>query len=290
MPTSRPASGVHAGAQELHDVAYADGSRAQVLDLYLPARTGTAVPLVVYVHGGAFSGGDKSDHLPPVGALRDHGYAVANLDYRLSGEAPFPAAVQDVKAAVRWLRAAAPRYGVDPGRFGAWGDSAGGYLVTMLGVTGDQRTLFDDAALGHAAVSSAVQAVVDWYGPSDFLAMDAQARAAGCTDPQVHDAADSPESSWLGAPIRSVPALVRSANPITWTATARRLPPFLVAHGSADCTVPAAQSTLLVAALRARHAPVTHTVLPGAVHGDPAFARDQIVPALAFLDRALSRT
>jgi acetyl esterase/lipase len=288
--TRSPARGVHAPADDLTDLAYATGSAAQALDLYLPRRTGTAVPLVVYVHGGAFLGGDKADHFPQIGALRTAGYAVASVNYRLSGEAPFPAGVQDVKAAVRWLRAAAPKYGIDPARFGAWGDSAGGHLVAMLGATGDQRTDFDDAALGHAGVSSAVQAVVDWYGPTDFLLMDDQSARTGCARPQVHDEAGSPESRWLGAPIQTVPDAARAANPITWVRTAGHLPPYLVVHGDSDCNVPHGQSELLVEALHERDAAVTFTLLPGVGHADPVFTKEQIGPAIAFLDRTLGHS
>jgi acetyl esterase/lipase len=284
---TRSAKGLRAAADFRRVVAYASRSDAQRLDLYLPERTGTAVPLVVYVHGGAFMGGDKAKHAAEVEALRGRGYAVASVNYRLSGEALFPAGVQDVKAAVRWLRAAAPRYGLDPGRFGAWGDSAGGHLVAMLGATGDQPTVFDDPALGDPRVSSAVQAVVDWYGPTDFLLMDDQSSRTGCTAPQVHDEAGSPESRWLGAPIQTVPDAAHAANPISYLGTARTLPPFLVVHGDADCNVPHGQSELLVEALREHGGEVTFTLLPGVAHADPVFREEQIGPAIAFLDRVL---
>ena len=285
-PTTPPAAGP-SDPQDLTDVPYATQSPAQRLDLYLPHREGRAVPLVVYVHGGAFAFGDKADDRLRLESIRAHGYAVAAVNYRLSGEALFPAAVQDVKAAVRWLRANAARYGIDPDRFAAWGDSAGGHLAAMLGVTGDQRTSFDDPGLGNPGVSSAVQAVVDWYGPSDFLAMDTQARASRCPEPQVHDVPDSPESVWLGAPVQTVPTRARAANPISYAAGARVLPPFLVVHGDADCLVPHGQSQILVAALRRHEGEVTFTLLPGVGHGGPVFDADQKPLALAFLDRVL---
>ena len=283
----RPPAGVRAAAEQFTDLAYATRSPAQTLDLFLPERTGTAVPLVVYVHGGAFLAGDKADPGAQLDALHARGHAVASVNYRLSGEALFPAGVQDVKAAVHWLRAAAPRFGIDPGRIGAWGESAGGYLVAMLGVTGDRRTVFDDAELGLPATSSAVQAVVDWYGPTDFLAMDTHAMASRCPQPQGHDDPGSPESRWLGAPIQSVPALARTANPVTHVAGAAALPPFLVVHGDSDCLVPHGQSEVLVEALRARAADVTFTLLDGVGHGGPAFEA-QLATAVDFLDRALA--
>lgn len=278
--------GVRAGEQTLRDLAYAKTSEAQTLDLYLPERTGTAVPLVILIHGGAFVSGDKGDRADQAEALRAKGFAVASLNYRLSGEAKFPAGARDVKAAVRWLRAHASSYGVHPDRFAAWGTSAGGYLAAMLGVTGDQRTTLDDASLGNATVSSAVQLVVDLYGPGDFLSMDAQAAdPGGCPDgPQVHDAGDSPESQWLGAPIRSVPAIAAASNPLRYLARAGHLPPFVIAHGNQDCLVPYGQSLQLVAALKKAGASVSFTLVDGAGHAAPEFG-DLYGPAMSGLAR-----
>jgi len=168
--TRRPAVGLIAPAQQLTDLHYVTGSAspAQTLDLYLPERTGRPVPLVIDIHGGAFMAGAKSEDAGRIDALVAQGYAVASLNYRLTDEAPFPAGVKDVKAAVRWLRASSARYGIDPGAFAAWGDSAGGYFATMLGTTSRQGTSFDDPTLGNATVSSAVQAVVAFYAPGEF--------------------------------------------------------------------------------------------------------------------------
>jgi len=242
---------------------------------------------VILIHGGAFEGGDKGSRAGQAEALRASGYAVASLDYRLSGEAPFPAGVQDVKAAVRWLRANSTRYGIHPNRFAAWGESAGGYLAVMLGVSGGRRTALDDPGLGHASVSSAVQVVIDLFGPANFRTMDAQAAdPGGCPgDAQVHDAADSPESRWLGAPIQSVPAAARVANPLRYVSSAPRLPVFVVAHGKQDCLVPYRQSVELVSALRRAGATVSFEIRDGAVHDDPALG-DHYAPGLAAVARA----
>ena len=196
------------------DLVYANESPAQVLDLWLPPDTTRATPLVVYVHGGAFKGGDKNMVGAKVQPLLDAGYAVASVNYRLSPEATFPAGAQDVKAAVRWLRANAGTYNLDADRFAAWGESAGGTLVSLLGTTGDQATVLDDPALGNVGVSSAVQAVVHWYGPTDFLQMDSMsASGGGCTSPEQHDPASSPESLWMGAAIQTVPQTVAAGQP-----------------------------------------------------------------------------
>jgi acetyl esterase/lipase len=290
---ARKAVGLTAPAQQLSDLRYVTGSDspAQTLDLYLPKRTGKPVPLVIDIHGGAFVEGGKSEDRGRIDALVGRGYAVASLNYRLSAEAPFPAGVKDVKAAVRWLRATSARYGIDPTAFAAWGDSAGGYFATMLGTTSRQRTGFDDPALGNAGVSSAVQAVIAFYAPIDFATMDAQAAdPGGCPQgPQVHDEAGSPESRWLGAALPSVPAKVKAASPLTYLKAAPTPPPFFLAHGRQDCNVPHGQSLQLVKALKAKKVPAALTLLDDAGHGGGAFDQLQ-TPAIAFLDKTFRRS
>jgi acetyl esterase/lipase len=288
----RPVSvGLTAPAQQLTDLAYAGTSPAQSLDLYLPRRTGKVVPLLIDIHGGAFMGGAKSDSQGRIDDLLARGYAVASVNYRLSEEAPFPAGVKDVKAAVRWLRAAAPRYGLDATRFAAWGDSAGGYFAVMLGATSGVRTTFDDPALGNPGISSAVQAVVDFYGPVNFLTMDRQAvNPGGCSDaPDLHNEAGSPESLWLGAPIQTVPAAARASNPLTYLTGKGTPPPFFIAHGAADCSVPHGQSLELANALKSRRIPNTTYLLPGIGHGATELDQRMSPLALAFLGRVLRR-
>lgn len=271
------------------NLAYADASDSQVLDLWLPENAPDATPLVIYIHGGAFKGGDKAMVGGKVQPLLDAGYAVASLNYRLSGEALFPAGAQDVKAAVRWLRANADTYNLDPDNFAAWGESAGGNLVSLIGTTGDQATVLDDPDLGNANVSSAVQAVIDWYGPTDFLQMDTQAAEGGsCTSPEAHDPVSSPESAWMGAAIQTVPDTVEQANPITYIATAQRLPAFSIAHGDADCNVPYQQSQILADALTAVGADADLTILPGASHADAQFDSTLLTPTIAWLSTVLN--
>lgn len=283
-----PGGGTAAPAATAANVPYASTSASQVLDLWLPTDATTATPLVIYIHGGAFKGGDKGMVGGKVQPLLDAGYAVASLNYRLSGEAVFPAGVQDVKAAVRWLRANAATYNLDPDRFAAWGESAGGHLVSIIGTTGDQTTLLDDPSLGNPDVSSAVQAVVDWFGPTDFGQMDAQAASGGgCTAPQVHDPADSPESAWVGGALQTVPDVVAQANPITYIATANVLPAFSIAHGDADCNVPYQQSQILATALTAAGADAELTILPGATHADAQFDGTLLAPTITWLGTVL---
>ena len=227
------------------DLAYATASPAQKLDLYLPDGPGP-FPVVLIVHGGAFMFGDKSHDISMAGTdqLLGRGYAVANVNYRLSGEAKAPAQIQDVKTAVRWLRAHAGEYRLNPHKIGAWGSSAGANLAALLGTSGGVAAL-EGADLGHAEQSSRVQAVVDWFGPIDFLQMDAQFHGTPC--PADHDAPDSPESQLIGAPIQTRPDLVKAVNPITYVSP--EASPFLIQHGTEDCLVPPQQSQLLFDAL-----------------------------------------
>jgi acetyl esterase/lipase len=271
------------------DVPYATTSASQVLDLWLPENATAATPLVIYVHGGAFKSGDKGMVGGKVQPLLDAGYAVASVNYRLSGEALFPAGAQDVKAAVRWLRANAATYNLDPDKFAAWGESAGGNLVALLGTSGDQTSVLDDPTLGNADVSSAVQAVVDWYGPTDFLQMDTQsASGGGCTSPESHDPASSPESAWMGAPIQTVPDTVAQANPIAYIATATQLAAFSIAHGDADCNIPYQQSQILADALTQAGGDPQLTILPGASHADAQFDGTLLTPTIAWLGTVLA--
>ncbi len=265
QPNGKPAYPADLQPTKAH-LAYAADSPAQTLDLFLPAGDGP-FPLVINIHGGGFRMGSKAMLDPAVArAWLQSGVAVASIDYRLSGEALFPAAVQDAKAAVRFLRARATAFRLDAGRFMAFGQSAGGNLASLLGVTGDSP-VFDHAGMGDAQVSSRVQGVIDWFGPTDFAQMDAQARAQGCpASAQTHASAGSPESAYLGAPLAQVPERVRLANPITHVTAAA--PPFLLQKGGQDCSVPVGQSQLLYQALKAAGVPVTYELLPEGGHGD----------------------
>ena len=210
------------------DLVYARrGDRALHLDIYLPAMTSRPLPLVVWVHGGAFRAGDRKSNVEAL-SLVPHGYAVASIQYRLSRETLFPAQIQDCKEAVRWLRAHANEYGLDGARIGAWGSSAGGHLVAMLGTSGGVAGLEGNTA--YPQISARVQAVCDWFGPTDFLQMNDH---PGSMD---HNAADSPESQLVGGPIQEHPDRVAAANPITYISGDER--PFSSCTGTAICWCP----------------------------------------------------
>lgn len=272
--------------REWRDLPYASASPSQRLDLYLPAAQGP-FPVVVWVHGGAWRMGSKA--LGPDAVQRrvlDRGFALASVEYRLSDEAVFPAQIHDVKAAVRFLRANHERFGLDADRIAGWGDSAGGHLVALLGTSAGEETLEGD--LGNAGVDSRIQAVVDWYGPTDFLRMDEQAGAIGCGDRATpHSSPDSPESQLVGGVITRRPDRVRAADPVTYAGGEE--PPFLIQHGTADCVVPYPQSVLLRDALREAGADVELDLLDGAGHGGPAFSTDRnMARVLDFLGRHLA--
>ena len=252
------------------DLAYASGSATQKLDVYLPDEGDGPFPVIFHIHGGAFAVGDKADiQVEPWLAGLQQGFAIASVNYRMSGEALFPAAVLDLKAAVRWLRANASTYKLDASRLAACGGSAGGHLSLMLGLT-DNRPELEDLSMGHAEMSSQVQAVVDWFGPTDFLQMDAQLAAAGL-GPCDHNEPDSPESKYLGTVITQIPDLVAQSNPLTYIHDG--LPPMLVQHGDRDHLVPCGQSEILCQAIweRVSDAQVTFEILAGADHADPLF-------------------
>jgi acetyl esterase/lipase len=272
------------------DLPYADRSPSQKLDIYLPDQGDGPFPVIVSLHGGAFMGCDKADLqiLPMLEGLK-RGHAVVGVNYRLSGEATFPALVHDVKAAVRWIRVHAAEHRLDGSRIAAWGGSAGGYLSLMLGTSARIPEL-EDPSLGNADQPTDVQAVVAWYGPSDFLAMDAQLEASGMPpmEGMHHSGAQSPESLLLGAKITEIPDRVRAANPGTYVRPGA--PPFLIQHGTRDAVVPAHQSVNLASQLRAVLGPerVTLELLEGAEHADPRFETPENVSrVLAFLDEHL---
>jgi acetyl esterase/lipase len=262
------------------DISYATLSPPEKFDLYLPAARDRPAPLIIWIHGGAFSVGDKRSmprryfgpppkpidrmgpyqiQVPDVAALTGKGYAVVSLNYRLLRQPgdKFVAyalpAVQDGKAAVRFLRANAAKYGLDPEKFAVWGNSAGGFIAAMLAVTGHQPTVFDDPALGNADVSSAVQAAVIWYGAIES---------------------------------DSFPPEMRISHYIS---EAKTIPPILIGNGDADSSVPVASAIRLNEELLKKGAKSSLTIVPGAGHEDPAFMATQMLPTFKFLDATFDR-
>jgi acetyl esterase/lipase len=269
------------------DIAYAGVSPTQQLDIYLPDSGEGPFPVVIHIHGGGFAIGDKRDmHLDQYLPGLERGYALVSINYRMSGEAIFPAAVEDVQASIRWMRAHGKEYQLDPGRIAACGASAGGNLAAMASVmTGLGR--YDNPALGNVEYSSDVQVAVDMFGPMDFLKMDEQASAngVGLAD---HGEAWSPESKYLGGPVAEMQDQARRADPSTYAHMG--MAPILIQHGTADALVPYQQSVEFARVVeeRAGSDRFELDLFEGAGHQDPAFhTEENVARVYGFLDRHL---
>jgi acetyl esterase/lipase len=259
MATTATAAEPEAGVKSELGIPYVEnGHKRQVLDLYVPdGSSDKPWPLVIWIHGGAWLGGSRA--LPPVMFLAHDGFALARIDYRFSQDAIWPAQIFDCKAAVRFLRANAAKYHLDADHFGVGGDSAGGHLAAMLGTSGDVKELEGD--LGNPGVSSRVQAVLDWFGPTDLSQIVQQ---SGPKSRLKHDGPNSPEARLLGGPVSEKAELARSANPITYVD--QNDPPFLIMHGDVDRIVPHEQSVILAKALIDAGVEVTMKTIHGADH------------------------
>lgn len=276
--------------RKMFDIAYANLSPAQKLDIYWPEQGNGPFPVIVSIHGGAFMGGDKRDvQITSMLKALKRGYCVVGVNYRMSGEAKFPKLIHDIKAAIRWIRANAELYLFDPNKIATWGGSAGGYQSLMAGVSAGVAEL-DDLSLGNADQPSHVQAVVDWFGPTNFLKMDEQLAESGLAhgDEEDHNGSDSPESLLLGKKITLIPELVRSANPETYIHA--KVPPFFIQHGTKDDTVPHQQSVHFAEKVRqvCGEERVSLELIDGARHADPKFeTAKNIKKVLDFLDHYL---
>ncbi|MFJ9038891.1 alpha/beta hydrolase fold domain-containing protein [Streptomyces sp. NPDC102406] len=271
-----PADERAAGVRELRGVPYGvvEGGRPLELDLWLPgADRRRPAPLVLFVHGGAWRRGRRDDmgvrtrawRPGPFERIAAAGLAVACVDYRLSAEATFPAPLEDLRAALRWLGVRADELGIDPGRTVVWGESAGGHLASLL-------------ALTHTAPRLA--GAVVWYGPADLTTARAPFDPA---DPATM------EALLLGAAPATVPGPAAAASPVHQAHA--DAPPFLIVHGEDDTMVPCGHGEALAAALRAAGAPAESRTVPGAQHGWVGLADDEVEGIFsASLEFALSRT
>jgi acetyl esterase/lipase len=269
---------------------YTNQSPTQKLDIYLPEEGNGPFPVIASIHGGAWMLGDKGDiqNLPMMEGLK-RGYAVACINYRLSGESQFPSQIYDCKAAIRYLRANAAAYYLDADHIGAWGSSAGAHLAALLGTAFRIRKL-EDFSMGNPQSTSKVQAVVSWYGPlEDFLKMDEELASSGMGVPD-HSTPDSPESRLLGKQITQVPDRVKQASPMTYIKP--HTPPFLVQHGLKDAIVPVEQSIHFAEKFAQIAGPekITLEILQDAGHADPLFEiPENVKRVLDFLDAHLKK-
>ncbi len=271
MPASSPLilRGFPCRVSRIESVVYASPqSNPLPADIYLPDQEQLPLPVILWLHGGGWRSGDRRSG-PDLGRhFAERGFAMVSIDYRLSDEAVFPAAVEDVKTAIRWIRSVAGQYGFDPNRIGIWGASAGGHLAALAALSAPGR--FEGPDSEHAGFSSQVQAVAAAYPVVDFLQLDAN-RNAVASDASSHHAmpapasdSDSFESRFLGAPLLSVPHLAAQANPVEYVKPGA--PPFLLLHGTSDRAVPPMQSALLFDALAAAGNNATMLLIEGLGH------------------------
>ncbi len=247
------------GIQAFRNIEYVtDGHERQKLDIYLPEDIGRnkALPVIVWVHGGAWTGGSK-DWCPAL-RLAKSGYVVAGINYRLSQHAPFPAQIHDCKATIRWLRANAKKYHIDPKRVGVWGASAGGHLVALLGTTAGNEEL-EGTVGGNLKQSSRVQAVCNFFGPTDMFAYYKD------KDNRHYDFTTTVIDRLLGGPIVEKTELAKSADPVNHVTADDS--PFLIMHGDKDDLVPMKQSEILDEALKKAGVETKLHIVKGAGHG-----------------------
>jgi acetyl esterase/lipase len=262
VPLQRP-SLIPADCKVLKDLTYGDHERNK-LDLYLP-KSDAPLPLVIWIHGGGWEGGSKDYNIAALPLLREH-YAVASINYRLSQHAVFPAQIEDCQAAVRWLREHAKEFNLDPDHFGAWGGSAGGHLVALLG-TIDDKTF--PAKEGAKACSGGVQAVCDWFGPADFL------HWGPITIDNPLAKKPSAISRLFGGTVPDKQDLARKASPVTYVS--KTSTPFLIYHGDSDPVVPLQQSEELNDLLKKAGVDSTLHVVKGAQHGGAGFMAPEVL-------------
>ncbi|MFE5621142.1 alpha/beta hydrolase fold domain-containing protein [Streptomyces virginiae] len=314
QPPVPPVTGTD-GVRRFDGITYATtpGYRPRLLDVQVPAGEGP-FPAVIWIHGGGWLDGDRRYPPPTVpaallhGAVLAAGLALVSIDYRHSLEAPFPAQLHDVKAAIRYVRAFAGDLGVDPDRIGVWGESAGGHLAALAGLVGPADPGDAAGTSGAAGADAAgadavgadmvalegtqgvgsgktgVLAVVDWYGVSDLVALAAHPM------PPMPSGAEFPDpyEALLGASVADRPDLARAASPVTYAAGSNP-PPFLLVHGTRDGLVPYSQSEVLAAALKGAGGEVTLQPVEGADHiflGSPDIA-SIVGDSVAFLARHL---
>lgn len=260
-----------------HNLSYVPGSKdvRQKLDIAVPAKNGP-YPIVVWIHGGAWLHGSKEN--PPVQPLLQHGYAVASINYRLSSQAPFPAQIQDCKTAIRFLRANAKQFNIDPTRIGVWGMSAGGHLVAMLATTSGVKEF---EGIGYNNVSSAVQAASDYCGPADLASIESQTKG-----PQWKIRFEDPNSPMHILLARDVRVeRLNWASPTTYVSAGDA--PLQIIHGENDDVVPIAQSDILFKLAKGAKLSSEYTKVPGATHW--LFSRKNTERTLSFFNKYLQK-
>ena len=268
------------GVKSLKNLEYAQANgKKLLLDLYLPETSVEKLPVIVWIHGGGWRGGSKENCLPYRLGFVSFGYAVASLEYRLSGAAPFPAQIKDCKAAIRFLKAHAAEYNLDKVNFGVWGASAGGHLSALLGASSDAK----EWDVGdHLEQSSRVKAVCDYYGPSDFSPMLERMK----TSPNYN--AHAAISGLFGGNLEDRDKIIK-AGPVAHVT--KDDPPYLIVHGDQDALVPLSQSEILYDTLKKAGVEADLHIIKGSAHGGPAFSSPEMISLVrAFFDKHLKKT
>lgn len=280
----KPKADLPPGVTWEFDVAYIEnGDAAQRLDIYYPEqRPKDPLPLIVHIHGGGWMGGSK--YPCDVRMMTTQGYIVASVEYRFSQKAKFPAQIQDCQAAIRWLRANASRYHINPDKVGVIGGSAGGHLSALVGVTGGKKVF--PAIGGNESMSDAVQCVCDIFGPKNFASvMEQAAKDKNVKNIFQFNTPSDPYSELIGAKL-SDKEKTAAVSPITYVD--KNSPPTLILHGTHDALVPYAQSEEFEAAMKKNGASVWLQKFPGAGHGGGSFGKPKAVLLMKnFFDKFL---
>jgi acetyl esterase/lipase len=280
-PSNRPTTAAVPDTLEAKlDLPYADNDNPrQQLDLYLPKRrtSDKPLPVIVFIHGGGWKAGDRKSGMRNVAPYVASGdYAGVSVGYRLTNEAQWPAQIHDCKAAIRWIRGHAKEFNLDADHIGVWGSSAGGHLVSIVGTSGDVPAL--EGRLGsYTTLSSRVQAVVNYYGPENFITMVTQPSTVDRTVPGY------PEAVLIGGRVQDMTDAAKNASPVTYIS--KDDPPFLTAHGTKDPLVPFAQAKELEEKLQAVGVPSTLITMKDGGHGFGSTALDDVVRR--FFDKTL---
>lgn len=266
------------------DLQYGARSQSQKLDLYIPKsdvlKTKAGLPLVIWIHGGGWNSGDKVGG--PINPLLEAGFATASINYRLSGEAKWPAQLDDCRSALKYIRAHAIEYGIDAKRMGLWGGSAGGHLVLMLALKGDTpdiapRPLSKTVALKPLDVA----AVCDWFGPTDI--------ARYVREPKQNQYAIDMIHALIGTQGAAFMSGCEDASPITYVGQLKQVPPLLIMHGRSDMLVPINQSQLLVDRMKSQGLKNVRLVSVDGGHGHPGFELDTMLDVVKFFKSHLHK-
>jgi acetyl esterase/lipase len=241
------------------NVQYTQSGPPESMDIYSRVGATAAQPAIVMIHGGGWAKGGRQDLAFGAAYFVKERYVYCTIDYRLDDVDLYPAQIEDCKCAIRFLRANAAAYHIDPARVAVWGESAGGHLAALLGTTAGVKRLEGDG--GWQDQSSAVQAVVDWYGPTDLRPQIEQTYA--------NQQGISLVKHLLGGDPKDKPDLAGDASPVTFVAAGD--PPFLIMHGGNDTLVPPSQSQELYDALKAAGDSATLKIVQGAGHGGNQF-------------------